>query len=325
MLFSPHFFINRTDFMDPLTDVLALLQTRSVLSARFEACGTWAMRFSAYRHVKFGGVLEGTFWLWDDEGSAPIKLDSGDFYLLTRGQAYCTGSTPTLAPIDGRQALVEHLCEDGIVRYGEHGNKVNAVGGRFTFDDNTCHLLLASLPPVIHVRADTPSSAPLRATLELLRLETGAPRPGAAVAASGLANLILVHILRAYLDTDISLQGWLGALADTRIGTALTLMHADVAKPWKVKTLAAAVHMSRTSFSERFRALVGVPPLTYLTSWRMMLAQTALRTETRRIAAIAESVGYGSEAAFSTVFKRTMGQSPGQYRSRMREDVVNAD
>lgn len=300
--------------MDPLSDVFSLLRVQSVLSARIEVLGPWSLRFSAYRHMKFGGVLEGSFWLWAEDGTPPVKLEEGDFYLLTRGQPYCTGSDPKLNPGDGRKVLASRICPNGIVRYGKAGERMSAAGGRFIFDDDTSDLLLPLLPPLVHVPAASDSAAPLRAVLELLRLETEAVRPGALVAAVSLANMVLVQILRVHLASGVIAPGWLGALSDPKIGAALGYMHADVARRWKIEELASAVAMSRTTFTERFKALVGLPPLSYLIRWRMAVAGAALRSG-KSVSAVAESVGYGSDVAFNSAFKRTTGRSPGRYRS----------
>jgi AraC-like DNA-binding protein len=111
---------------------------------------------------------------------------------------------------------------------------------------------------------------------------------------------------------------WLGALKDAQIGEALTRMHADVAKRWKVEHLASGVGMSRTTFCERFRALVGVPPLEYLIHWRMMIARDALKNGRDTLSDIAMRVGYASETSFSAAFKNAFGQSPGRLRSLIR-------
>ena len=146
------------------------------------------------------------------------------------------------------------------------------------------------------------------------QIETESPRPGASIAAATLANMVLVQILRQHLASGSNAQGWLSALADPKIGAALGCIHADVSRRWKVEELASAVAMSRTSFTERFKALVGKPPLKYLTDWRMALASAALR-EGKNLSSIAESIGYGSDAAFNSAFKRATGQSPGRYRA----------
>jgi transcriptional regulator GlxA family with amidase domain len=197
---------------------------------------------------------------------------------------------------------------------GKAGERVSAAGGRFIFDDDTSDLLLTLLPPLVHVPAASESAAPLRAVLELLRLETEAVRPGALVAAVSLANMVLVQILRVHLASGVLAPGWLGALSDPKIGAALGVMHADIARRWKIEELASAVAMSRTTFTARFKALVGLPPLNYLIRWRMAVAGAALRTG-KSISAVAESVGYGSDVAFNSAFKRTIGRSPGRYRS----------
>jgi AraC-like DNA-binding protein len=302
--------------VDPLSDVFALLKVRSVLSARLEAAGPWALRFPAYRHVKFGGVIEGARWLWIDGADERVKLDAGDFYLLTDGQPYCFASDPAAPMLDGLQMMAEHLCDDGVVRFGEDGSRTIGAGGRFTFDDEMSDWLLGLLPPMIVIRGDAPQAPALQPVLDLIRLETEMVRPGAVTVATGLASIVLVNILRAHLAADTPPAGWLGALADPKAGAALRLMHADVARRWKVANLASAVAMSRTSFSERFRKQVGMPPLEYLTRWRMTLARHALKSHDATLATIATMVGYESETAFSLAFKRLYGESPGRYRTR---------
>jgi len=123
---------------------------------------------------------------------------------------------------------------------------------------------------------------------------------------------VLVNILRAYLAGDERPRGWLGALSDPHIGAALGLMHGNVAQRWKVGDLASEVGMSRTSFAERFKSLVGMSPLEYLMRWRMTIARDALGRENANLAAIAEAIGYESDTAFSLAFKRTFGSSPGR-------------
>ena len=112
--------------------------------------------------------------------------------------------------------------------------------------------------------------------------------------------------------------GWLRVLTDERLRPAIGLMHADPGKPWSLDDLARAAAMSRTSFAERFRTVAGVPPLTYLGRWRMLLAQRALRDGDTRVGALAAELGYTSESAFSTAFKREVGLSPLRYRQGLR-------
>lgn len=301
--------------MDPLSDVFSLLKVESVLSARLEAVGSWAMRFPGYRHIKFGGVIDGSFWLWATGAAEPVKLEAGDFYLLTDGLPYCTASDPGIETVDGPDVFATHRGPDGIVRYGDGEERVIATGGRFTFDNDMSDILLKLLPPRLHIRAGSPSAKPLRAALDLLGFETEIIRPGTGVMATSLANIVLVQILRAYLASDQHPAGWLGALADTKIGSALRMMHGDVARRWKVEDMASGVGMSRTIFTERFKTLTGLPPLEYLIRWRMVVARNALRNGDKSLSSIAASIGYGSDSAFSSAFKRAFGRSPSSYRT----------
>lgn len=299
--------------MDPLSDILSLLRVEGVLSARMEARGRWAMRFPAYRHMKFGGVIEGGRWIWV-EPDQPVWLQAGDFYLLTDGRPYCVASDRSLVPIDGAALFESHMGDDGTVRYGNGGDRTMVAAGRFTFADDQAVRLLRLLPPVVHVPCGSPGSAPLGALLPLIGAEVETKAPGQLVAASSLANLVLVQILRAYLASGPLGPSWLAGMADPRIGAALCLMHDGPKRPWTVDQLARSVGMSRTAFSERFRARVGTPPLDYLTRWRMMMAANALRNGSQSLGEVADAVGYGSATAFSLAFKRETGRSPGRFR-----------
>jgi AraC-like DNA-binding protein len=136
-------------------------------------------------------------------------------------------------------------------------------------------MLLAALPPLIHIRGGLPQVRALRSALDLITFETEAMRPGGAAIGASLCSIVLVNILRAYLGHDGRPRGWLGALSDQHIGAALRLMHGNVAQRWKVSDLASEVGMSRTLFAQRFKSLVGMTPLEYLTRRRMTIARCA--------------------------------------------------
>jgi AraC-like DNA-binding protein len=304
--------------MDPLSDVFSLLKVKSVLSARFEAADPWALRFASYRHVKFVGIIKGDRWVWIEGVTTPVKMKEGDFCLLTDGSPYCFASDPSAEPRDGDTVFARDLGADGIVRYGRGERRTISVGGLFEFNGDMSSLLLNLLPPLVHVSADSPDARSLSAALELIRLETESVRPGAAAMAGSLANIVLMSILRAHLAASPKSSGWLGALLDPRIGAALRMVHEEIAHRWKVDELASKVGMSRTAFIERFKALVGLPPMEYLIRWRMTIAKDTLRTDNQNLATIAASVGYASETTFSSTFKRMFGQSPSRYRAETK-------
>jgi AraC-like DNA-binding protein len=309
--------------MDALSDVLSMLRVSSALSSRFEGRGAWAFRFPAYRHVKFGGVLEGRFFLWIEGSKEPLALQKGDFYMLTDGQPFCCASVLDRKPIDGPATYRSIRGSDGVVRcQGDQGDRgeehVSLASGRFTFENDVTDLLLGHLPPLIHLRAADLGTHALSSVLDLLKWETSALHAGADVARSSLAALVLVHVLRVYLGSARQPEGWLGALADPKIGPALSMIHAKSGDRWTVESLASAVGMSRTAFAQRFRRQVGSAPVEYLAQWRMTIARSALRHSEESLTKIAERIGYLSDTAFSIAFKRCTGLSPGRFRSDFR-------
>lgn len=313
--------------MDALSDVLSLLRVDSALSSRFEGEGEWAFRFPEYQHVKFGGVLEGQFFLWIDGSSDVLRLEQGDFYMLTDGRPFCSASKLDRPTVDGPATYRAIRGEDGVVRHRGPGNakKVTLASGRFTFENQVTDVLLRHLPPLIHLRAQDHGTQALMHVLQLLKSETASAQAGAEVVRASLATLALVHVLRAYLASTARPRGWLGALADSRVGTALSLMHAKPAERWTIESLASAVGMSRTAFAQRFNRHVGQAPMTYLANWRMRVAQSALQHSDSSLTEIASRVGYLSDTAFNIAFKRATGLSPGRYRSMQSPSMTCAD
>lgn len=158
----------------------------------------------------------------------------------------------------------------------------------------------------------------LRWALDQLALEIKGGAPGQSLMADHLAQIMLLQVLRLWLASGPGKSpGWLGALSDPRLARAIGAMHAEPGRRWTPAALAEHAGMSRTTFAERFRKAVGRPPLDYLTDWRMRLAADRLQRSGDSVAIIAFSIGYGSEAAFSTAFRRVMGCAPSRHRQAM--------
>lgn len=298
---------------DPLSDFLSVVRVKSMMSARLEARGAWAFRYPAYRHMKFGALLQGERWVWVD-GGEPVHMKAGDFYLLTDGRPYCIASDLSAPVTDGVAALASVRVPAGVMRYGEGDPLSVAAAGRFEWIDDEVAKLLSFLPPLVRIPSEHPDSATLAALVPLIIAETDTIAPGMACAASSIAALVLVHILRAHMTSPNQPPNWLTATTVPGIGRALTLMHEQVSHPWTVEEIANQVGLSRTAFAQKFRERVGIPPLTYLMQWRITLARAALRAGERNIAALAERLGYGSDTAFRIAFKRETGVSPGKFR-----------
>ena len=176
--------------------------------------------------------------------------------------------------------------------------------------------LIEFLPQILHVRPSREHSEEwLRATVKVMEIEAKNPRPGSETVITRLADVLVVGAVRNWLENSPdSRTGWLGALRDAQIGRALALMHRQAEQAWTVESLASEVHMSRAVFAEKFADLVGVPPMHYLTRWRMRLASGWLRDGNVGVGEVAQRLGYGSDASFSRAFKRHIGVSPGTLR-----------
>ncbi|MGN8135269.1 AraC family transcriptional regulator [Paraburkholderia sp. 22099] len=300
--------------MDPLSDVLSLLKLRSYVSGGLDARGDWAVRFGSFDGIKFHAVLRGQCWVSVDGDTTPVKIKEGECFLLVSGRPFFVASNPAAEAIDFR-TLVSQAKGDRIVTHNG-GGEFLGLGGYCALADGQADLLLNMLPPVIHIR-DEPERSTLRWCIERLRQELSEPQPGGGIVAQQLATMVLVEGLRLQLSSGYSDGvGWLFALADKRMRAALNAMHETPGAKWTLKTLAREAAMSRTTFTLRFRKLVGLSPMDYLTRWRMTLAANRLRQSRDSIAEIGLSLGYESEKSFSAAFKRVMHCSPRRYGRR---------
>lgn len=301
---------------DPFSDILRLANAQSVVSGGFTAGGSWAIRFPAFDKLKFAAMIRGSCSLMVDGDEEPVNVEAGDVFLLSLQRPFVLASDLAAVPIEAATVFSPNV--SAVVNLGG-GESCLQIGGFVRLDPASGSLLADVLPPLIRVQAASPHATPLRWLLDQLVQEQVGERPRASLASAQLAQLIFIQILRAHLEASGELEaGWLRALGDKRIAPALRLMHSDPARSWQLEELARATAMSRTTFVVRFKTVAGVPPLTYLLNWRMRLAERALREEDIAVSALALSLGYTSESAFSNAFKRTIGMGPKRYRDTTR-------
>lgn len=299
--------------VDPLSDVLSLLEVQGLRCTRLEAAGAWSLRFGSKPLIKFVAVLRGTCWI-TLEGEPPQRVEESDTFLLIAAPAYVVASDPVLRPVNGDRLYAERATD--VARL--EGDDVVLMGGGYVVEGDDLSPLLGALPPFLRIPAGAREAEALRGTLELLNNELGQDAIGGSLMAKRLAEILLVQALRACASDQegrqtINTLGWVGALADPQVGAAIRLMHRDVGRRWTVGDLAAAVGMSRSAFALRFRERVGQPPLDYLLRWRMQQARAALRRGDVSVATLAARLGYASDAAFGFAFKRVYGRAPKSY------------
>ncbi|MDH6604652.1 AraC-like DNA-binding protein [Streptomyces sp. SAI-208] len=301
---------------DPVADRIGLLRPRTEAHPGLHAAAPWAVQFDAFEFVKIGCAVRGACWLLV-EGSEPLYLQEGDFYLLKSPGPHVLASSPTVTPRPGRELL--ESASRGVARIGAEADETNYVCmASLWFDEANAPLLLEILPPLVHLPATNPLIRQVAYITELLGIEVESRAVGRSLVLDHLAQIMFVQVLRAHVAQTDQPAGWLGALNHEGIGAALRAMHADVAHRWTLRELAAISHLSRSAFAAKFKKEVGAAPLEYLIQWRMSLARDALRRDTRSISELAFATGYESESAFSTAFRRVVGVSPRQFRDSAR-------
>lgn len=297
--------------MDPLSDIVSLLRPHDCVAAGLNAGGDWSIRFERHAGLKCNAVLKGSCWLLVESMDEPVRLEPGDCVILPHGAPFVLSARPSRAGEDAK-AVYASVPHGGTAVHGGGGDFF-MTGSRFLLSGPAARMLLAGLPPVIHVRPG-PSGDVVRWALSRIAEELREERPGNALSIAHLAHVVLLQVLRCHLEEAISATtGWLAALADPSVSKAVAAMHADPAVPWTVETLASEAGLSRTAFAVRFRRVAGEAPIAYLTRLRMLLATERLGRPGTSTAQIAEEVGYASESAFNVAFKRTVGQPPRRY------------
>jgi len=299
--------------VDVLSDLLQRSRASDALVRKVIQRPPWSVAFADAPPLTVVATLAGgaSIQLEND----PVSLNVGDIALVNAGQYTIADppSTPPEAVIEGgHKRFLNGDTDPRILGPRTYGDGLPGatvmLRGAYELHGVVGQRLLEMLPPL----AIVPSGPRTRAALELLASETSRDEPGQDAVLARLLDLVLVLALRAWSTN--SQTSWYRALADPAIGDALRLLHEDPAHRWTVAELATKVGMSRAALAARFTNLVGEPPLTYLTGWRMAVAADQLRTTEATIATVARSVGYQDAFAFSVAFKRIHGQSPSTWR-----------
>ncbi|AOP48033.1 AraC family transcriptional regulator [Streptomyces lydicus] len=309
--------------MDVLSDLLHRARARNALVRQLIQRPPWSLSFTDPPPLTVVTTLAGHASVRiDDAGTAPVRLAAGDIALITGPGGYTIADDPSTPPqvvIHGRRKSVADGAPETPATQRNLAPRTYGDGlpgatvmlrGAYHLRGDVGDRLLGTLPPL----AVVPAGPATRAALDLLGTEATRDEPGQDAVLDRLLDLLLVLALRAWCAGAETAPAWYRALADPAIGEALHLLHADSARRWTVAELATQVGMSRAAFAARFTALVGEPPLTYLTGWRMTVAADLLRDAETTVAAVAHHVGYEDPFAFSVAFKRIRGVSPSIWR-----------
>ncbi len=324
---------------DPLSDVLRSVRLRGAVFYYVSFDGEWAAEtppapllagalMPGSDHVlAYHLMAKGEGWAACN-GQPPVRLAPGDIVMFPRGDGHVISSAPGLHAKEDQSdwryvtrndpkpiAVAYHR---GVLRPGLPGPADDArsvvVCGFVACDMKPFNPLINALPHQMHLRAGDlgPWTVQL---LDQAVAESREHRAGSAAVLERASEFVFVDAARRYLDSlPEGSTGWLGALRDRHVGQAIALMHERPAEPWTVDELGRQVGLSRSALHQRFVELTGQAPMQYLTNWRMQLGAGLLRRGQAKVAAVAQEVGYDSEAAFARAFKRLVGQPPAAWR-----------
>lgn len=304
--------------MKSLEPLLSSLYLRSTIQNRVVLGEPWGVAFPACGGSgKFHFIEEGRGIL-KVPGRVPVFMHQGDLAIVfSQGEHVVQDVTETPpTPLFDLVARAQVICRSGLtLQFGGEGAQTSVISGDFDFRDSSTHPLIRMLPEYFLIKGHQGKADPgLEATLSLLSCESMRPQAGVNTVLDRLCDVLFIQALRGWMRSDRRGEGWPAAVRDRAIDEALDLMQRQPAHPWTVESLADRVSMSRSTFADRFRRLLGDTPMEYLTGWRMHLAAQELRSGAESVAIVAERVGYESEAAFARAFKRKVGVSPGAFR-----------
>jgi AraC-like DNA-binding protein len=308
--------------MDAIAGLLDGPRARAAFLLRSSMDPPWSLRIQDEAPLTVMAMVRGSAWVIPDDGE-PVRATAGDVAVIRGPEPYTVADDPATPPqvaihpgqvcmsLDGDgEELVESLgC--GVRTWGNAAEGATVMlTGTYQFDGEVSRRLLRALPPLLVLRDDE-WDCPV---VPLLADEIVKDEPGQEAVLDRLLDLVLIAVLRAWFARPEA-PHWYRASSDPVVGHALRLLHHNPGHPWTVAKLAHETGVSRAALARRFNELVGEPPMTFLTSWRLALAADLLLEPGATLGSVADQVGYGSSFALSTAFKRARGVSPQQHRS----------
>ncbi|MGI9551203.1 MAG: AraC family transcriptional regulator [Aurantibacter sp.] len=297
--------------MDIISSVLERVTLTSAVYFKSDFAAPWGMEVPQGPFAQFHMVTGGLCIL--KVNKKMIQLRAGDIIVFPLGTKHWLADSPNSTRKNG-QEVVQSVFNGKSVFAGRHA-ATTLICGHFEFDRTFDHAFIQELPNVIHITGiERKELSWLDSVSNLIVKETESKKPGGEVLLRKLGEILFIHTLRAYIERNGSKKGFMAAIQDKKIGIALKTIHNNPENRMTLASLAQIAGISRTSFSNRFRTLIGDTPMGYITKWRIIEAKRLLKESDRSVGEIAEKVGYKSEAAFNRVFKKQVALTPLKFR-----------
>jgi AraC-like DNA-binding protein len=307
---------------DVLNEALQSVRLRSAVYCRAKMTSRWGFRVEKRDHARFHYITSGQCWIEIDGTGDPLQVHEGDLVILTGGQAHSLRDQLD-SPVERLSELLVRLPLDKKKSFvWENGGECTTMlCGGFRLEERKANPLLTSLPPVLLIRGHANSGVSVRPAFQLVEDEMAESGPGSEALVSRISDVIFLQAVRASFAADCDrAPGLVRGLSDPAVAKAMSAVHSRLDHAWTVEMMAREAGMSRSAFSSRFAELVGEPPMSYLSRWRLNRAAFWLRSSDLKLAEVAARVGYESEASLGRTFKKCFGLSPGAYR---RHSIVS--
>src|SRR5215470_4859034 len=316
--------------MDALSDVLRVAHLTGGVFLHADFFAPWCMSARvppeqcqpalgpASHLVLYHYVVEGTLRVRiEGDGAQDLVIGAGEVVLLPRNDPHLMGSDLSLKPVSGRD-IIRPPKDGGLfsIHHGGGGERTRMICGYLGCASAKDNPVISTLPPMLKLNVEQGGAGEwIRSTFQYAAEEVSAGRPGSETVLAKLSELLFVEAVRRYAESLPEGQtGWLAGLREPYVARALALLHRDISRRWTVDDLGREIGLSRSALADRFIRLIGLPPMHYLTNWRMQVASQKLHDTSASLAQVADDVGYDSEAAFSRAIKKAFGVAPATWR-----------
>ena len=300
--------------MDVLSDILEMVMLKSAVYFQKRFAAPWGMEVAKSNFSQFHIVVNGSCQLGSPEISETLDLNPGDIVLFPFGGEHWIADSGRSQKTPGQEVMQSIISGEEI--FQGSGSGVKIICGHFEFDRRFDHPFIKALPAFIHIKEKLNAELSwLELASRVIMQEAGTDKPGSAAISIRLAEVLFIQMLRSFIYQSDNSHGFLAALRNEQINHALGLIHLKPNENWTLAALARSCGISRTLLANKFRDLVGVTPMQYLSDLRLLKAREFLNLSSDvPVYLIAEKVGYTSEASFSRAFKRKFQVTPASYR-----------
>ncbi|MCW8930481.1 MAG: AraC family transcriptional regulator, partial [Gammaproteobacteria bacterium] len=300
---------------DILGDVLETLRFKGTIFIRSQMNAPWGLSLNEVKYPRFHISMSGDFFINPEGGKEPIEIQEAGVVMLPTGKAHWIADRP------GRKLLAlseEKLaCQFGKPMFHQEPTSNSLMCGLIRFDEQTTHPLLNALPDIIHIPSIKSSS--IWSLIELIDKELIEYHSLSSVVVDRLSEVLFLKFLHEFMKQPDQTMGFFSALHDRRLNAAIQLIHQRMNENWTIDKLALQVGMSRATLVRHFRETVGMPPIEYLTQWRLLKAHNMLKYSTDSLNDISEQVGFASRESLTKAFKRQYGYTPMSLRKKISD------